>query len=763
MPAFTNYSLEELRFAFQKATDIKETYKFIYNQQTGFFAIDWKPKKPGRFRIDCTIDGFKLGSTTFIEVNERRTPSLSPRSIFQQNDAIEKEEKVKKAFCDPLSPFIGVRIRAHPSLSAPAIGTISRGCSITWDEWIKNADGTWLKLTEEARVLFGDKNNGQVAWCLQYHKAFEKTLLIVDEKDLMDPKKPESETPVEMLKPLKSPRRMLPPIPPKPKTFKTELTEDADILTVNRASTQASSTSSSPHEALSPRLMDCCRSVFAALVWHERLSADLITCANHLKSSSQIEQLFYDLQNPALPTCFPQIIKLYRSSVQCVLEIVEQHLILPSPPSMKQLSSRQMFLQPSDEICELCHELHPKPITVHMREKHPGCAGPCGGHGYNSIGNYTTGWTGLCGDGGKSNAVWYLMCPSCRTTYLNKAAAEGKKNQVHAILKVYQTFGSLTFKTQKMPFQKDDANDWTKFRQKAVSKQFCAETILKENALFLLDLRPCEDASRLPIRLTPKKVAHTYKINLYPQGSAIPQKEPSTDDALLVDTDLVNNISLSPLHHVSHQSDPGKQQTDLSAIGEGDPFSLSASANLFRRPQVPLSLPPLPQRLTSLNGIHELLRHPVLLFCVETHNLQSLRRYFYHSISRGTKFAYAFRVWNWLLKLVTSETIVTDIVWNYLTTLGSYSSYNHWLNMDLKFATKLKLLPHPWRLCYLAGTDVSGAMIDEMHSFLGTLAVILQSPGVDMSLKCLCFKAWTFHLTLHERVCYDWSFTKSKF
>uniref|UniRef100_A0A914XX38 Uncharacterized protein n=1 Tax=Panagrolaimus superbus TaxID=310955 RepID=A0A914XX38_9BILA len=320
------------------------------------------------------------------------------------------------------------------------------------------------------------------------------------------------------------------------------------------------------------------------------------------------------------------------------------------------------------------------------------------------------------------------MCPNCRTIYLNKAA-EGKKNQ------------------------KDDTNDWTKFRQKAVNKQFCAETVLKENALFLLDLRPCEDATRLPIRLTPKKIAHTYKINLYPQGSAIPQKEPSTDDALLVDTDFVsNNIGLSPLHQMSHQSDPGKQPTDLSVQDATDPFSLSASANLFRRPQ---HLPPLlPQRLTSLNGLNELLRHPVLLFCVETHNLQSLRRHFYRSISRATKFAYAFRVWNWLLKLVTSETIVTDIVWNYLTTLGSYSSYNHWLNMDLKFATKLKLLPHPWRLCYLSGTDVAGAMIDEMHSFLGTLAVILQSPGVDMSLKCLCVKAWTFHLTIHEQVCF---------
>ena len=200
---------------------------------------------------------------------------------------------------------------------------------------------------------------------------------------------------------------------------------------------------------------------------------------------------------------------------------------------------------------------------------------------------------------------------------------------------------------------------------------------------------------------------------------------------------------------MSHQSDPGKVLGDLS-VRDIDPFSLSASANLFRRPQQPL--PPLPQRLISLNGLSELLRHPVLLFCVETHNLSTLRRHFYRSISRATKFAYAFRVWNWLLKLVTSETTVTDIVWSYLTTLASYSPYNHWLNVDLKFATKLKLLPHPWRLCFLAGTDVSGAMIGEMHAFLGTLAVILQSSGVDMSLKCLCFKAWTFHLTVYEQV-----------
>ena len=137
-----------------------------------------------------------------------------------------------------------------------------------------------------------------MGWCLQYHKAFESTLLTVDERDLTEDKK-ETTPAGQASKPLRSPRRILPPLPPKPKTFKSELTEDADILTVNRASTQwSSSTSSSQHEALSPKLIDCCRSVFAALVWHERLSGDLMTCANHLKSSPQIEQVSHQLPLP---------------------------------------------------------------------------------------------------------------------------------------------------------------------------------------------------------------------------------------------------------------------------------------------------------------------------------------------------------------------------------------------------------------------------------------------------------------------------------
>lgn len=41
-----------------------------------------------------------------------------------------------------------------------------------------------------------------------------------------------------------------------------------------------------------------------------------------------------------------------------------------------------------------------------MRMAHAGCGKCSGGHGYNSLGKYTSGWSGKCGDGGRPNAVW---------------------------------------------------------------------------------------------------------------------------------------------------------------------------------------------------------------------------------------------------------------------------------------------------------------------------------------------------------------------
>uniref|UniRef100_A0A7E4WAZ4 RCR-type E3 ubiquitin transferase n=1 Tax=Panagrellus redivivus TaxID=6233 RepID=A0A7E4WAZ4_PANRE len=750
MPTFSDYSFEELRLAFQNAPTTKEALRLSFDVSSGFYAVDWRPRRTGRFRIDCTVDGFKLASTTFIEVADRRTPAPSPRLFLDvseravsrspDHDAIPVAPKLKKAFFNPLNCFSAVRIRVHPSLSAPTSGVIERGSTITWAEFLRNNDGTWLKLTDEAKMMFcnpiDQQNMGQDAWCLQYTRAFERILLEIDDGDI-------NQSGVTAPVAPKTPRRQLPPIPPKRKKqvdedrnrMQVHLDEDADVLTIKRTSLALSSTASSNQstiEALGPRLIDTCRSVFAAIVWHERLVGDLMTCANHLKSHPGIEQLLPDLQqNPALPTCFPPLITLYRSTVQAVLEIIEQHLILPSPPALHGVVPPRQMYSPGEELCELCSELHPKPITVHMRQKHPGCGHACGGHGYNSIGNYTTGWTGLCGDGGDANAVWYLLCTNCRTEYLNAVANNEKSAEAK------------------------DPNDWNQLRQKAANKQSSAEHVLKQNSMFLLDLRPADALTDQMTRVTPKRIQ--YKVNLHPQGQMgeVDVVTSANFDDNIVDSDVID-AQPSPFHAISHQSDPGTAYPDAH-VHASDFFTLSASANLFRsnKPQTPANgntIPPKrPVRLASLTGLNGLLRHPVLLFAVEIHDLPKILSAFRRSIARATKFAYAFRVWNWLLKLVTSEAVVVDVVWSYLAALGSYLPYNRWLDVDMHFATRLKLLPHPWRLCFLGGSEVSKAMVDEMQAFLGTVAVILQSNGVDLSLKCLCFKAWTFQLTVHEQ------------
>lgn len=105
-----------------------------------------------------------------------------------------------------------------------------------------------------------------------------------------------------------------------------------------------------------------------------------------------------------------------------------------------------------------------------------------------------------------------------------------------------------------------------------------------------------------------------------------------------------------------------------------------------------------------------------------------------------------------------------DIVWQYLSTMQALTPINKQSSVDLCFATRL--LPHPWHLCkcylmvtvlfqnlgYLAGDLVTTQMVKGMHSFLSTLYVILRADDVDIRLKCLCFRSWTFQLTMHEQV-----------
>uniref|UniRef100_A0AC35TMX7 B box-type domain-containing protein n=1 Tax=Rhabditophanes sp. KR3021 TaxID=114890 RepID=A0AC35TMX7_9BILA len=138
------------------------------------------------------------------------------------------------------------------------------------------------------------------------------------------------------------------------------------------------------------------------------------------------------------------------------------------------------------------------------------------------------------------------------------------------------------------------------------------------------------------------------------------------------------------------------------------------------------------------------------VFDIDSRDIDPLRKYLTLSISNSIFFSFSFKSWNWLLKIVSNEKSVADILWHYLTALSYYTnSHNSYIG-SYNFASNLKLLPHPGKFCILAGSLVNYTVKD-MHSFLQTLSVIVQANDVSPLLKALCFKAWTFEYTSHEK------------
>lgn len=70
--------------------------------------------------------------------------------------------------------------------------------------------------------------------------------------------------------------------------------------------------------------------------------------------------------------------------------------------------------------CELCDGNFSNPVTFHMKKFHKGCGRSANGMGYNSRGQYVSGWQGDCGAGGQGSSTWYLLCRDCRAKYLRQ-------------------------------------------------------------------------------------------------------------------------------------------------------------------------------------------------------------------------------------------------------------------------------------------------------------------------------------------------------
>ncbi|ULT86357.1 hypothetical protein L3Y34_006204 [Caenorhabditis briggsae] len=781
MPAYANYSVEEIRLGFMIEDLIKDRIP-LKSSDASVFSGSWTPTTAGRYRIECKVDGFDISHTYTVEVTDRvrgRGEDVKPCSSRRG-----AQMTVARTVSIPFSSdFSGIRMRLGTTLASTAIGVIPRGALVEFIEEIENDDGKWIRLTDETAILYGcNPGIGQV-WCLAYHKPLQRELIPLSndkerekavklrrkaiEKESsgskhhsvsIDAKETYILSPNDVLQVYSAPaphsmidgekirgpcdlmssgwmanrhgvwikltgvdKYVLQNNDPSSETslsFSTNGNDEEDLeRLVERKKTRLPN-------ALTPSVADCIRAVFAAFVWHEHLVKDLMAAAAYLRFHQNLHNIWQSCQLPSCtnaPAALQPIVKIWREICEVVETSVEQHLIMP-PVSNKAMNTESVKAPSTGGGgCELCDANITVPLTVHLRMAHPGCGGDCLGYGYNSSGKFTTGWSGECGAGGRGQSPWYLLCNNCRSQYLRKTPA-----------------GHHQERTRR----------WREFRFSTSASDARPEVIIRHNALFLLDLN-----SRLQTESNNSSAATSgWTINLFPTHLSTPSTMPRSQHRRL-DVPQTHSVHQTSYMKLGYSSDPGPK---VNVIMSPPEQGLDQAASLNHRPAIAmepaevLQSPSAALRTLFSNtnpSTSALLKRPVLAFCVEHHDLKRIRAACVQSVRRAVSFSHAFRVWNWLLRMVSCEYSVSDIILQYLTTLTSYNRLAEYMFSAKKNSN---VLPHPWRLCFLAG-PIAADMVTQLHAFLHTVSIILQSADVDGRLKSLCFKSWTLQLTAQEQ------------
>ncbi|KAF8386302.1 rpm-1 [Pristionchus pacificus] len=725
MPAYANYSYEELRLGFAANGVQKDTVGMTQKSSTTHCGT-WFPRLPGVFRIECRVDGFQVPHSFTVEVVDR-----GEKGARKNSTRLAQLSKARLATIPPTVPFPAIRIRTAPSLIASEMGLVPRGSTVSYIEELENAEGRWLRLTEESVLVHTKTDSPSQAWVIQFHRALDRTRRAEEILEEQERRRPSEQSVLieanEMYILAEGDRVELYATPSLAGLCKDEhlegrreiltdgwihnshgvwiriaalqkyiLAEDAvghssvhsQLASFNGNDEEEEQTRprlrprSAEAEALRPSIVDCIRTVFGAFLWHEHLVKDAMAAATYLKFHANLSN----------------------------------HLIMPSPPAVRCAAgeqsahnSPQQKPSTSSAECELCDEPVRAPVTVHMRSAHPGCGGPSQalytfiimpmkrGHGYNSSAKYTTGWSGACG--GRSKAMWYLLCPACRQKYLRQTSAGHHQERKRR---------------------------WREFRLSSAALSSRPETVMKQNALFLLELNASADGGDSKNSSTNTS---GWTINLFPTNTLTP----SPFDRSLIGEGTVVSQHLTKLASSQavmrrdsdasirigavHASDPGPKGRPDEKMAQGEGEVLQSPSTALK------SLVSL--TCSTASAPSAMLRRPVLAFVLEHHDLKRVREAATTAVYRAVAFAHAFR-YVWSLS-------------SYAPLFGSTTS-----------RSPVRLLPHPWRLCFLAG-PLSTWMVQQMHSFLYTVAVILQSTTLDTRLRSLCFKAWTIQLSAHEQ------------
>lgn len=176
MPAFANYSVEEIRLGFMKEELVKDRIP-LKPFDSSVFSGSWTPTSAGTYRIECKVDGYDISHTYTVEVNDRVNRG-GKDELKAGGSRRGAQMTIAQTVSVPFSSdFSGIRMRLGTTLASTCVGVIPRGALVEFIEEIENEDGKWIRLTDETALLYGcSQGSGQV-WCLAYHKPLQRELI----------------------------------------------------------------------------------------------------------------------------------------------------------------------------------------------------------------------------------------------------------------------------------------------------------------------------------------------------------------------------------------------------------------------------------------------------------------------------------------------------------------------------------------------------------------------------------------------------------
>ncbi|XP_044762914.1 E3 ubiquitin-protein ligase MYCBP2 [Coccinella septempunctata] len=439
----------------------------------------------------------------------------------------------------------------------------------------------------------------------------------------------------------------------------------------------------------------------------------------------------------------------------------------------------------SETVCELCGESYSHPVTYHMHQAHPGCGQHAGGKGYNSRGNYCLGWAGSCGDGGVPGSSWYLMCENCREKYV-KAFRSAKQ------------FTNRVRNLQRRVYTKPAVSP-------SLSPILEPHIIMKNNAMFLLDLASSADTNMAPQRRSSMGYMPSLSENNSPPdcsgpfspmppfqclqslGASLVKDETNIYEVMFREHNMRDGFGVGgsqrPLSEISVSDDGDSSKgsrfhRSISMGTNGIPWSKSgldgrmimarrrnnsSSESLIEGGSSLLCNPSsalqqlIPKVDHSSNVVKDemngsdgeggliLLQRPVMQFLLQQHDLQSLKLSMRQALRKAMCRVYAMQALNWLLKSVTQPLCLHDLLWWFVTSLTP-SDIEMESEDDNRPAKKLdeqdfNVCEHPLSDIVIAG-DAVHPLPSTFHALLQTIADLMVLLPMGSPIQQMAVRCW---------------------